>query len=111
MLDRGCWMLELLLLTVSQLVTATTGAAMKLLRYGPPGQEQPGLLDLSGQIRSLSGIVDDIAGAALSRDTLARLRQLDVEALPGVDPPSRGGPDTASGLARLAGPTRIGPCV
>jgi 2,4-didehydro-3-deoxy-L-rhamnonate hydrolase len=33
---------------------------MKLLRYGPAGQEKPGILDSQGQIRDLSGVVDDI---------------------------------------------------
>ena len=36
---------------------------MKLLRYGPPGAEKPGLLDDDGTIRDLSGVVRDIAGA------------------------------------------------
>ncbi len=40
--------------------------AMKLLRYGPAGEEKPGMLDSAGQIRSLSGVIDDVAGAALS---------------------------------------------
>src|SRR5437899_2170717 len=44
--------------------------AMKLLRYGPPGEERPGLLDSAGHIRSLAGVVDDIAGAALGRASL-----------------------------------------
>ncbi|MEO7271589.1 MAG: 2-hydroxyhepta-2,4-diene-1,7-dioate isomerase, partial [Vicinamibacterales bacterium] len=35
---------------------------MKLLRYGPAGQEKPGLLDSSNIIRDLSGVVPDIAG-------------------------------------------------
>ena len=35
---------------------------MKLLRYGPKGQEKPGLLDKDGQIRDLSGVVADIDG-------------------------------------------------
>ena len=47
---------------------------MKLLRYGPKGQEKPGLLDQNGKIRDLSKVVDDIAGAALSDATLAKLR-------------------------------------
>ena len=38
---------------------------MKLLRYGPAGQEKPGLLDSTGQIRDLSGVVPDIAGETL----------------------------------------------
>ena len=39
---------------------------MKLLRYGPPGGEKPGLLDASGTIRDLSGTIPDLAGDALS---------------------------------------------
>ena len=34
---------------------------MKLVRYGPKGQEKPGLLDAQGQVRDLSGVVADIA--------------------------------------------------
>ena len=39
---------------------------MKLLRYGPPGQEQPGLLDAAGQIRSLVDIIEDVGRESLS---------------------------------------------
>ena len=39
---------------------------MKLLRYGPPGAEKPGLLDAAGTIRDLSGVIPDLAGDALS---------------------------------------------
>lgn len=55
---------------------------MKLLRFGPPGQEHPGILDTVGNIRSLAGVVDDIAGDALSPASLARLHQLELEKLP-----------------------------
>jgi 2-keto-4-pentenoate hydratase/2-oxohepta-3-ene-1,7-dioic acid hydratase in catechol pathway len=58
---------------------------MKLLRYGPTGQEKPGLLDGNGVIRDLSGEVGDIAGAALSDDSLARLRAIDPATLPLVE--------------------------
>ncbi|WP_439599424.1 fumarylacetoacetate hydrolase family protein [Falsiroseomonas sp.] len=57
---------------------------MKLLRYGPPGAEKPGLLDAEGAIRDLSGVIDDLAGAALSREGLARLAALDPASLPRV---------------------------
>ncbi|CAG2132593.1 ureidoglycolate lyase [Ralstonia mannitolilytica] len=67
---------------------------MKLLRFGPPGEEKPGLLDASGTIRDLSGIVDDIAGHVLSDASLARLRDVDPSTLPAV-----------------GGQPRIGPCV
>ncbi|MEJ6784239.1 fumarylacetoacetate hydrolase family protein [Aminobacter sp. Piv2-1] len=55
---------------------------MKLLRYGPMGKEKPGLLDASGHVRDLSGIVDDIAGDVLTPEGLARLRGIDPETLP-----------------------------
>jgi len=58
---------------------------MKLLRYGPPGQEKPGLLDPQGVIRDLSDHVQDLAGGALDPDALARLGRLDPSALPRVD--------------------------
>ncbi len=67
---------------------------MKLLRYGPKHHEQPGLLDEHGNIRDLSGHVEDIAGAALLPETLDCLRQLDV-----------------ASLAIVRGEPRIGPCV
>lgn len=58
---------------------------MKLLRYGPKGQERPGLLDAAGRVRDLSAHVDDIAGAVLTPEGLARLAALDPAALPLVD--------------------------
>lgn len=58
---------------------------MKLLRYGAPGAEKPGLLDGDGQIRDLSGVIDDIAGDNLTDSGLDRLRGLDQTSLPLVD--------------------------
>jgi ureidoglycolate lyase len=55
---------------------------MKLLRYGPKGQEKPGLLDADGKIRDLSGVVRDIAGEVLTDAGLAKLRGLDPRSLP-----------------------------
>lgn len=55
---------------------------MKLLRFGPVGQEKPGVLDGQGRVRDLSQQVADIGAAALLPDSLARLRTLDLEALP-----------------------------
>lgn len=55
---------------------------MKLLRYGPVGQEKPGVLDAMGQVRSLSALVDDIGGAMLLPESLAHLRSLDLTSLP-----------------------------
>lgn len=65
---------------------------MKLLRYGPPGAEKPGLLDVDGRIRDLSAVVPDIAGSTLSPAGLAALRALDVIRLPLVDGTVRLGP-------------------
>jgi 2,4-diketo-3-deoxy-L-fuconate hydrolase len=62
---------------------------MKLLRYGPTGQERPGLLDAAGAIRDLTGVIDDVAGSALSPQGLARLAALDLGALPLVEGPVR----------------------
>lgn len=67
---------------------------MKLLRFGPKGQEKPGLLDQGGTLRDLSGHVDDIAGDALTPEGLARLAALDAAGLPAVE-----------------GAPRLGPCV
>jgi len=67
---------------------------MKLLRYGSPGREKPGLLDANGTIRDLSGVIADVGGDALLPESLAKLRQLDAKTLPAVD-----------------GNQRIGPCV
>jgi 2-keto-4-pentenoate hydratase/2-oxohepta-3-ene-1,7-dioic acid hydratase in catechol pathway len=67
---------------------------MRLLRYGPAGQEKPGILDNSGALRDLSGVVADIAGDVLLPASLATLRALDPATLP-----------------RVAGAPRIGPCV
>ena len=67
---------------------------MKLLRYGPIGEEKPGLLDAEGHIRDLSGQVNDIAGEVLLPDRLERLKAFDPTTLPKVE-----------------GSPRIGPCV
>ena len=69
---------------------------MKLLRFGAPGAESPGLLDQNGVIRDLSGHVDDINGAALDTGVLDRLRALDPATLPAVDAGVRLGPCVGS---------------
>ncbi|MBV8504192.1 MAG: hypothetical protein JOZ11_00005, partial [Alphaproteobacteria bacterium] len=68
---------------------------MKLLRYGPAGQEKPGLLDRDGKIRDLSGAVRDIDGEALAPPSLDRLRRLDPSTLPLVPAMPRLGPCVA----------------
>ena len=67
---------------------------MKLLRYGPAGQERPGMIDGQGRLRDLSAHVADITGPTLSAASLARLCAIDPATLPLVE-----------------GTPRIGPCV
>lgn len=67
---------------------------MKLLRYGAPGAEKPGLIDDDGTLRDLSAHIDDVSGATLDDATLARLAALDPASLPAV-----------------GGEPRLGPCV
>ncbi len=55
---------------------------MKLLRYGPVGEERPALLDELGEIRDLSAHIEDISGKFLLPATLYKLRQLDSASLP-----------------------------
>jgi 2,4-diketo-3-deoxy-L-fuconate hydrolase len=57
---------------------------MKLLRYGPFGQEKPGMLDAEGVIRDLSGHVADIAAETLEPAQLARLAAIPIGVLPAV---------------------------
>ncbi|MFV2051223.1 fumarylacetoacetate hydrolase family protein [Aliiroseovarius sp. YM-037] len=65
---------------------------MKLLRHGGQDREAPGMLDGDGVLRDLTGVVGDIAGAALSDGELDRLRALDPTALPVVPADTRLGP-------------------
>ncbi len=65
---------------------------MKLLRYGPAGQEKPGILDASGAIRDLSGVIPDITGDVLSPAALAKIAAVDVNSLPKVAGNPRLGP-------------------
>ena len=57
---------------------------MKLLRYGPSGQEKPGVLDSAGTIRDLSGVIDDISSDAIAAGALDKLAGTDIESLPAV---------------------------
>jgi 2-keto-4-pentenoate hydratase/2-oxohepta-3-ene-1,7-dioic acid hydratase in catechol pathway len=75
---------------------------MKLLRYGPKGQEKPGLLDREGRIRDLSPHVADIGPAALSPEGLARLAAVDAETLAIVEGAPRYGPPVAGTRKFLA---------
>jgi 2,4-didehydro-3-deoxy-L-rhamnonate hydrolase len=67
---------------------------MKLVRWGKPGKEKPGLVDGEGKVRDLSEVVPDIAGSVISPEGLAKLGRVRTEKLPIV----RGRP-------------RMGPCV
>nr|WP_319383812.1 fumarylacetoacetate hydrolase family protein [uncultured Roseibium sp.] len=71
---------------------------MKLLRYGPAGQEKPGLLDDDGHVRDLSAHVTDISGDSLLPEKVAQLKGLDPSSLPVV--PGQAQKDL-----------RLGPCV
>jgi 2,4-didehydro-3-deoxy-L-rhamnonate hydrolase len=55
---------------------------MKLVRFGDPGAEKPGIVDAHGVIRDLSAYIADFAGATLSPASLDMLRELDTGALP-----------------------------
>lgn len=71
---------------------------MKLLRFGPPGQERPGLLDGSGRVRDLSAQIADVADTVLTPAGLRKLQGIDPASLPLVD-----------GLPQQD--LRLGPCV
>lgn len=68
---------------------------MKLVRFGAPGAERPGILDKDGAVRDLSGVVPDLAGEHLSPAALARLRGLDLASLPKAPDGVRLGPPVA----------------
>lgn len=67
---------------------------MKLLRYGRRGHEKPGMIDSEGNIRDLSGEIDDLGGNSLSDASIRRLKKLNPDDLP-----------------RVKGRQRYGPCV
>jgi 2-keto-4-pentenoate hydratase/2-oxohepta-3-ene-1,7-dioic acid hydratase in catechol pathway len=69
---------------------------MKLVRYGPPGREKPGLIDADGVLRDLSRKVKDIDADALAPMTLSGLRKLDTRRLPAVKGRPRLGPCVAT---------------
>ena len=55
---------------------------MKLVRYGRPGKEKPGLIDDEGRLRSLAGVVEDIGPELLSDKALRKLAKVDMKTLP-----------------------------
>jgi 2-keto-4-pentenoate hydratase/2-oxohepta-3-ene-1,7-dioic acid hydratase in catechol pathway len=67
---------------------------MKLLRYGEPGKERPGMLDKNGFIRDLSGHVNDISEETLLPTNIEKLKKIDF-----------------TSLSEVSGDVRLGPCV
>jgi len=67
---------------------------MKLVRYGAPGREKPGIIDADGKIRDLSRVVPDIDGAMLAAGGLAKIRKANLKR-----------------LKTVGGKPRLGPCV
>jgi 2-keto-4-pentenoate hydratase/2-oxohepta-3-ene-1,7-dioic acid hydratase in catechol pathway len=67
---------------------------MKLVRYGAPGREKPGIIDADGKLRDLSRIVKDIDGEMLAAGGLAKIRKANIKRLKVV-----------------GGKPRLGPCI
>jgi 2-keto-4-pentenoate hydratase/2-oxohepta-3-ene-1,7-dioic acid hydratase in catechol pathway len=74
---------------------------MKLLRFGPPGREKPGVIDKSGRLRDLSSIVPDIARTTLLPDCLEHIG-FSVEKLPLIEEQPRIGP-CVGGVGKIVG--------
>jgi 2,4-diketo-3-deoxy-L-fuconate hydrolase len=71
---------------------------MKLVRYGEPGSEKPGLIDGSGQLRDLSGQIADLDPSAYEQGVLDRLKLVDPASLPAVEgTPRFGAPISRTG--------------
>jgi 2-keto-4-pentenoate hydratase/2-oxohepta-3-ene-1,7-dioic acid hydratase in catechol pathway len=68
---------------------------MKLVRYGQPGREKPGILDAEGRVRDLSKVVPDLAGDVLSPKSLAKIARVKIDSLPKVKAGVRLGPCVA----------------
>jgi 2-keto-4-pentenoate hydratase/2-oxohepta-3-ene-1,7-dioic acid hydratase in catechol pathway len=77
---------------------------MKLVRYGLPGAEKPGLIDSQGTLRDLSGEIADIDGSALQPGALAHLAALDPATLPKIS----GRPRLGSPIANVGKVVAIG---
>lgn len=69
---------------------------MRLVRFGTKGLEQPGIIDASGQLRSLAGVSEDLGGDVLSPSGIARIRETATDSLPLVEDSPRLGPPIAS---------------
>ncbi len=77
---------------------------MKLVRYGNPGKEKPGLIDAEGRLRDLSAVIPDLGAAQLDDKVLAKLRRLKPDALPLV----RGKPRLGCPVAQVGKLVAIG---
>jgi 2,4-diketo-3-deoxy-L-fuconate hydrolase len=69
---------------------------MKLVRYGNPGKEKPGLIDAQGKLRDLSAVIKDIGPDLLGDAALAKLQKLIPDKLPAVKGSPRIGCPVAS---------------
>src|SRR5690349_2100900 len=67
---------------------------MKLVRYGAPGKEKPGIIDADGKIRDLSKVVKDIDGEMIASGGLAKIKKANIKRLKPV-----------------SGKPRLGPCI
>lgn len=77
---------------------ALNAVELKLLRFGPLGEEKPGLLDAQGQIHDLSAHIDDLGPASLSDAALEEIAQIPLSDLPVVEGnPRIGVPVTGTG--------------
>jgi 2-keto-4-pentenoate hydratase/2-oxohepta-3-ene-1,7-dioic acid hydratase in catechol pathway len=71
---------------------------MRLVRYGRPGKEKPGLIDDEGKLRDLSGVIGDVDAAALAPKSLRKLEKIAQSSLPLV----RGNPRFGVPVARVS---------
>src|SRR6201995_5976063 len=75
--------------------TNATSENMKLVRFGPPGQEHPGILDSEARVRDLSGYFDDFNPAFFVSGGMKQLPAIDPDKLPLVEASARFGPCVA----------------
>ena len=73
---------------------------MKLVRFGPPGREQPGAIDDDNKLRDLSGVITDISASSMASGEVSQLQQLDLATLPVVADSPRLGPPV-SGVGKI----------
>ena len=74
--------LGIIFLLIAAINTATGNVT--LVRFGPEGEEKPGIIDSEGQLRDLSGYVSEITPETLSSASLDAIAQLSLDDLPAV---------------------------